>query len=85
MGVSVEVRSEADMLYAHYLGGMAKMLDGVDDGGLSVCTKETLIYCGLCHTIGFCQSSHLIVGEIAWMIAKSPCRTMAAYDGNFAE
>ena len=72
------------MLDAHNLGCVAEMFYCVDDGGFTVFAKETAIDCCLCYTAGLGKCPHLVVGKIAWMVAKSTGRAVAAHNGNLA-
>ena len=83
--VAIEVGSESDMFYSHYLYGMDEVVHGVDNGGLSAVAKESVVQGYLCHAVFLCECPHLVVGEIAWVFAECSCRTVAANDGGFAE
>ena len=83
--VAIEVGSEPDMFCSHYLCGMDEVVHGVDDGGLSAVAQESGVQGYLCYAVFFCECSHLVVGEIAWVFAECSCRTVAANDRGFAE
>ena len=71
--ISIEVCAETNMLYAHYLCCMAKVFDSVDNGGLPFLAKETIIDGCLCNAVCFGESPHLVVREVAWVVAKGAC------------
>ena len=71
--VAIEVGSEPDMFYSHYLGGVDEVIHGVDDGGLSAVAQESGVQGYLCYAVFLCECSHLVVGEIAWVFAECPC------------
>lgn len=82
--ITIKVCAKSYMFDAHDLGRMAEMFYCVDDGGLAVFAKETAIDCCLCYTAGLGKCPHLVVGKVAWMVAKGTGRAVAAYNGNLA-
>ena len=83
--VAVEVSAEAHMVDAHHLDGMLEVGKDVEDGGLTVAAQEAIVDGGLRHTAFGCEGPHLIVGEVAGMVAERPAAAVAAHDGHTAD
>ena len=74
--VAVEVGANADMFYASDVNGMVEVVDGIEDGCLSVGAQETVVEGDLCDAVMGCQRPQLVVGEVAWMVAEGSARRM---------
>ena len=70
------------MIDAHHLDGMLKVGHDVEDVGLAMLTQEAMIDGGLCHTSLGSEGAHLIVGEIARMVAEGTGTAVTAHDGH---
>ena len=69
--ISIEVGANAYVLNAHHLHHVVEMLDGIENRSwFGVGTEETMIHGDLCHTSRTGKCPHLVVGEIARMVAK---------------
>lgn len=69
--ISIEVGANAYVLNAHHIHHVVEVLDSIEDRGwFGVGTKETMIHGDLCHTSRTSKCPHLVVGEIARMVAK---------------
>lgn len=67
--VTVEICSQAHMIDAHYPDSVLKMLDSVEDAGLIIKAEETWVERNLADTALLGQCPHLVIGEVAWMVA----------------
>ena len=67
--VSVEIRSYAYVLYPHDLYHVVEVIDCIYDGSLSLFLEEPIVECHLCHTSCLCQPAHLVIRQVAWMVA----------------
>ena len=67
--VTVEICSQAHMIDAHYPDGVLKMLDSVEDAGLIIKAEETWVERNLADAALLGQCPHLVIGEVARMIA----------------
>ena len=83
--VAIEIGAEPYMIDAHDVDGMLEVGNNVKDGGLSVGTEEAVVDGGLGHTAFGGKRPHLIVGEIAGMVAEGTATRMAADDGHAAD
>ena len=69
--ISIEVGANAYVLNAHDVDHVVEVLDGIEDGSwFWVRTEEAMIHGDLCHTSRTGKCPHLVVGEIARMVAK---------------
>jgi len=69
--IAIEVGADAYVLNAHHIHHVVEVLDGIKNRGwFGVGTKETMIHGDLCHTSRTSKCPHLVVGEIARMVAK---------------
>ena len=69
------------MVYAHDVYGMVQMADeGVYRGLLTVLGEESVVQCYLHHSASRREGTHLVVGEIARMVAQRAAAAVAAYD-----
>ena len=64
---------------------MLQMVDGIEDGGLSVFAEETVVEGHLHDTARLSQASHLFVGEVAGMVAQGTTGGMCADDGRLRD
>ena len=83
--VAIEVGTKTYMVDTHDVDSMLKMGNDIKDGGLSVGTEEAVVDGGLGHTAFGCERPHLIVCEIAGMVAEGTATRMAADDGHAAD
>ena len=80
--IAIEVGAKTYMVDAHDVDGMLKMGNDIKDGGLSVGTEEAVVDGGLGHTALGGKRPHLIVSEVAGMVAEGTAARMAADDGH---
>ena len=80
--VTVEVGTETYMVDAHHLDGMLEMVEDVEDGGLTMATEEAVVDGGLGHTALSGEGAHLVVCQIARMVAEGARTAVAAHDGH---
>jgi hypothetical protein len=73
------------MVDAHYLNSMVEMGHGIGDGGLTVGAQETIIECDLHHSACGCQAAHLLIREIAGMVAEGTATAMTAHNRTAAD
>ena len=69
------------MVDAHDLNGVLQMGDGVNDAGFSLFLQETRVERGLCYTAFGGESAHLVIGEVAGMVAEGLTTGVAAHNG----
>ena len=69
--VAIEVGANAYVLNTHHIHHVVEVLDGIENRGwFGVGTEEAMIHGDLCYTSRTGKCSHLVVGEIARMVAK---------------
>ena len=83
--IAIEVGTQSHMVDAHHLDGMLEVGDDVDDRRLTVLAQETVIDGGLRHATLGGEGPHLVVGEVARMVAEGTGRGVAAHDGFLAD
>jgi hypothetical protein len=83
--VSIKVGSDAHVVYAHNIHGMTYVRECILDTGNTLLAKETLVEGYLHHATTLGQGTHLLVIEIAWVVAQMLATGMAAHNGHFRE
>ena len=74
------------MVDTHHVDGVLQMFDGIEDICLfGLRFEETIVQRDLHDTTGGCQAAHLVVGEVARMVAEGATRAVAADDGRLAD
>jgi hypothetical protein len=67
--ITIEIGSNAHMLYTHDTHGMVDVPDSMNYGGIAILTEKTLVEGNLHHSPDLGKTTHLFVAEIAGMIA----------------
>ena len=67
------------MVYAHDGDGVLQVVDGIEDSGLAILSQETSVEGYLHYASGLSQAAHLVIGEVAWMVAQTATVGVRAY------
>ena len=68
--VAVEVGAESYVFYSHDVYCVLEVLQCVQDCCLAILTQEARIEGDMCYSPFACECSHLVVGEVALMVAE---------------
>ena len=79
--VSIKIRAYAHMLGTHHAHHVMQMLERIQYGGFAFLAEKTVIESDLCHSSLGGQCLHLVVCEVARMVAQRPTAAVAAHDG----
>jgi hypothetical protein len=83
--VSIKVGSDAYVVDTHDIHGMTYVRECILNTGNTLLAKETLVEGYLHHASALGQGTHLLVVEIAWVVAQMLATGMAAHNGHFRE
>ena len=79
--IAVEIGAQSDVVDTHHLDGMVEMGHDVVDGSLAVEAQKAVIEGDLHDTALSREVAHLLVGEVAGMVAEGTTTAMTADDG----